>query len=710
MEKANKYWNRSALATLLLFAGCSSDRITSMPETSQRFTGSAVSFVSEWQGQSRYLALGGELTLGTSGASSSRARIQTTKWTTSDASIASVDRLGKVVGLKAGTTILRTYIGESKTDSLLVRVARSGTFSLSPAVVSLTAGQSQPLTMSLETPVTYSSTNESVATVSSLGVVRALSQGNTTIKALSVFGFAAQVAVSVGVPIVEQPTTTVAQLPLLSMRASVSEVRAFVARRVILPVTSQAFQAALDTARAGDEIRLRAGAEYSGNFVLRKLATSGWVKITTNGAVSSVGARVMPGELSMPRIVAQNALLPAIRTEPGAREYYVLGVEIAMPASAPTAYSIVSLGSAETTEQTSTNVPSRLIFDRVYIHGSSSLDLRRCVALNSAFSAIVDSWIAECHSKGFDSQAVAGWNGPGPFLLDNNYLEASGENVVFGGSDPTIANLIPSDIEITQNHMFKPLAWRGVWLVKNIFEIKSAKRVLVEGNVLENNWRDGQAGFAIVLKSVNQGGGAPWSQAADITFRSNIIKNSHSGVSTAGKPEAYPAIPMERVVFINNLFTGISPDGRLWESSGVSKLSFESNTGFGGEFGLILHSSGGTQLKITNNVLGTSVQNYGSWDFVVGGQATSPGTAALETFYPREWTFAGNVVVGATASRFPASNFLPASVGSVGFRSYPDNLELSDSSPLRGVLAGGATPGVDFAELRAKTSNAISGR
>jgi hypothetical protein len=709
VERIRRSVRFSAAALSLVYTGCSADRITSVPAASSQLVGGAVVSATEWVGATRYLAIGGHLRVSSARASSTRGRIQAPTWTTSDAAVATVDRAGNAVGLSAGSAILRTFSGRSQTDSVLVRVARSGEFSLSVSSSNLLVGQSGQVTVSTGTPVTFSSSNAAVATVSSTGVVTAIAQGSTTINAISVFGFLSQVTLAVSSTSIEPPTT-VAQLPLLSMRANVSEVRSLVAQRVVSPASSEAFQAALDTARSGDEIRLRAGSTYTGNFILRKRATPGWVKISTTASMPAPGARIVPGDAALPRLVAQNALLPTLRTEPGASDYYVVGVEIGMPATATNAYSIVSLGSADAAEQNATNVPSRIVFDRVYIHGSSLLDSRRCVALNSAYTAIVDSWISECHSKGFDSQAVGGWNGPGPYLLDNNYLEASGENVVFGGSDPTIANLIPSDIEVTRNHMFKPLTWRGVWLVKNIFEIKSAKRVLVEGNVLENNWPDGQVGFAIVLKSVNQSGGAPWSQAADITFRSNIIKNSHSGVSTAGRPEAHPAIPMERVVFVNNVFTGISSSGRLWESSGVSKLTFENNTGFGGAFGLLLHSSGGTQLVVRNNVIGTSVQNYGSWDFVVGGQATSPGTAALEAFYPREWTFAGNVVVGATASRFPANNLLPSSVSAVGFRSYPENLELSDISPLRGVLAGGFTPGVDFSTLREKTSIAISGR
>ena len=52
-----------------------------------------------------------------------------------------------------------------------------------------------------------------------------------------------------------------------------------------------------------------------------------------------------------------------------------------------------------------------------------------------------------------------GWNGPGPYLIENNYLEAAGENVMFGGTDPSIPNLVPSNITIRRNLISRPLAW-----------------------------------------------------------------------------------------------------------------------------------------------------------------------------------------------------------------------------------------------------------
>jgi hypothetical protein len=82
-------------------------------------------------------------------------------------------------------------------------------------------------------------------------------------------------------------------------------------------------------------------------------------------------------------------------------------------------------------------------------------------------TAIVDSWSDECHSNNGDSQWLEFLNGPGPYLIANNYGEAGHEIVMFGGGDPSIPGLIPSDITIIGNHVTRPASWKGVWQVKN---------------------------------------------------------------------------------------------------------------------------------------------------------------------------------------------------------------------------------------------------
>ena len=93
-------------------------------------------------------------------------------------------------------------------------------------------------------------------------------------------------------------------------------------------------------------------------------------------------------------------------------------------------------------------------------------DVSRGIALNSASTDVINSYVSDCHGLGFDTQAIAGWNGPGPFRIVNNYLEAAGENVMFGGADPKIPDLVPADIEFRNNHCSKPLSWKEGILAK----------------------------------------------------------------------------------------------------------------------------------------------------------------------------------------------------------------------------------------------------
>ena len=100
------------------------------------------------------------------------------------------------------------------------------------------------------------------------------------------------------------------------------------------------------------------------------------------------------------------------------------------------------------------------MLDRVYIHGEPKTGTQRGIALNSGDTTIVNSYISDIKAIGQDSQAICGWNGPGPYRIENNYLEAAGENVMFGGATPTIQNLVPSNITIRRNHFSKNLAWQ----------------------------------------------------------------------------------------------------------------------------------------------------------------------------------------------------------------------------------------------------------
>ena len=234
-----------------------------------------------------------------------------------------------------------------------------------------------------------------------------------------------------------------------------------------------------------------------------------------------------------------------LRTNPGAHHWRLQWLEF--QANAGGNGDIIQLGDGSSAQRDLSTVPHNLIVDRCYIHGDPTLGQKRGIALNSASTSILNSYISDIKALGQDTQAVAGWNGPGPFRLENNYLEAAGENFILGGTDPAIVNLVPSDVIIRRNLLSKPREWRGMrWSVKNLLELKNARRVLVESNVLEYNWQAGQSGFAIVLTPRNSGGSAPWATVEDVVFRSNVVRHVAAAVNILGEDNIHSSGPARR--------------------------------------------------------------------------------------------------------------------------------------------------------------------
>jgi hypothetical protein len=330
-------------------------------------------------------------------------------------------------------------------------------------------------------------------------------------------------------------------------------------------------QQALDGAQAGDAILLAAGATFrptapEGSFMLRnrKTAPGQWVVIRSADRAFEAGGAVPPGTRAdrshqplMPQIRATRTNIAAIRADAGARGYRLVGLDIGIDPGITQLTNLVDLGSGRDTAVETE--PSEIVIDRSYLHGNDTGNFRRGVAMNGARLAVIDSYLENFHDANSDAQAIAGWNGPGPFKIVNNFLEASGENILFGGSDPTVAGLVPSDIEVRRNLSTKRLSWRtsGV-AVKNAFELKNARRVLVEGNVFENVWSSGQDGTAVVLKSANQDGRCTWCVTEYVTFRNNIVRSAAHGLLINAAEAGAKGLPLpERANHIriqNNVF------------------------------------------------------------------------------------------------------------------------------------------------------------
>jgi hypothetical protein len=492
-------------------------------------------------------------------------------------------------------------------------------------------------------------------------------------------------------------------------RAVVDTADATPAGRTLAVADGGDVQAALDAARPGDVVTLAAGATFTGPFTLPRKSGVGWITVRTSAADARLpaGRRVSPADAAaMPKLIVRAGAGGAIQAAPGAHHFRLVGLEI-KPAPGVFVYTLVELGSAGATSEAMQ--PHDIVVDRCYIHGDPARGGRRGIALNGRSLAVIDSHVGDFKEVGADSQALMGWNGPGPFTIVNNYLEAAGENVMFGGGDPAIRDLVPSDIEIRGNHFFKPLAWRRghpgyagtAWSVKNLFELKNARRVLVEGNVFENVWHADQAGFAVQLTVRNQDGGAPWSTIEDVTFARNVVRHVGSGINILGTDEPKPSRTMQRVLIRGNLFEDVSGarwggHGRLFQMLdyrvGTSDVVIEHNTGF--QDGTVLYADGvpHTRFVYRNNV--TPKGAYG-----VLGNNQGEGLATLRTYFPGA-VFVKNVIAGAVPSLYPGDNFFPVSLEKIGFVDLVrGNYRLVPSSPYRKAATDGLGIGADVDAL-----------
>ncbi len=122
---------------------------------------------------------------------------------------------------------------------------------------------------------------------------------------------------------------------------------------------------------------------------------------------------------------------------------------------------IVQLGDGSSAQNSLSLVPHHLILDRVYIHGDRLDGQKRGLSLNSGDTTITNCHISDIKSVLQDSQAIGGANGPGPYHLENNYLEAAGQMFQIGGDDPKISGLVPADLTFRRNLLTRPVAWRN---------------------------------------------------------------------------------------------------------------------------------------------------------------------------------------------------------------------------------------------------------
>jgi hypothetical protein len=527
-------------------------------------------------------------------------------------------------------------------------------------------------------------------------------------------------------------------------------------------------QAALNAAQPGDVLMLEAGATFTGNFTLPVKAGSSFITIRSSAPdvdLPAAGTRITPAYAArLPKIRSPNTA-PALRAEAGAHHWRLQCLEF--PSTQLGYGEILRVGEGSSAQSTLAQVPYEIEIDRVYVHGDALYGQKRGIALNGRSVTIRNSYVSEIKAVGFDTQAIGGWNGPGPFTIENNFLQGAGENFILGGSDPAIPNLVSENVVVRYNYMSKPMAWRDpviaapssltasalpgagtlpagayayrivarrpvgggtigrsaasievsaeipagagavalawgavanaaeyrvygrnqywtvsgtsftdngtggtagaaptgagdTWQVKNLFELKNARRVLVEYNVFENNWDNAQPGYAILFTPRNQDGGCPWCVLEDITFQFNVVRNSPSGINLSGYDWPNTSAQTNNIRIRHNLFYGLTQSlgGAGWflligdQPRDIlvdhNTIDFDGTTAVYAYGGTAAAPKQITGFQFTNNA--TRHGQYG-----VNGANFSPGTATLAAYFPNA-IVQGNWLQGGPSSRYPGGN------------------------------------------------------
>ncbi len=364
--------------------------------------------------------------------------------------------------------------------------------------------------------VAWGSSNPAIATVNQLtGVVTGVAAGSANVTA-TVEGVQGTAPVAVTEIVIPPTTAWVAVLPQKTVPLDYVPATG-VSRSA---TTDGELRAAIALSADGDEIVIKADITGNGLYQLDK-------RITIRAAtLTAPGKRVTPNS-GLPKIRgATQAPVFHFTKGSGAR---LVCLDIGAVPTLTETYTLVTMGHEETTVLA--DQPTNCVVDRCVVAGHPTLDVKRAVGLHSIGGGVVDSWLSVYSLN--DAAAVWGWNGPGPYTIVNTRLESSGENWMFGGADPRIANLVPSDVTIDRCHIVKDYA-RGQ--PKNFGEAKNVRRLLLTRSVIEGigEQKSTQPGYALVLSATDQNRAAPWSMVQDITVSWCEYKNVKAFANITG--------------------------------------------------------------------------------------------------------------------------------------------------------------------------------
>ncbi|HMQ02275.1 MAG TPA: hypothetical protein PKD79_04415, partial [Candidatus Doudnabacteria bacterium] len=427
----------------------------------------------------------------------------------------------------------------------------------------------------------------------------------------------------------------------------------------------------------------------------------------------------------MPTLRTANNSESVFRTQSGStpsHHFRLVGLNIVRVNNTSQQTNLIEWGTRGSQQNTLEKIPHHFVIDRSLFQGSANAHTRRAIDLNARDVEITNSYFTNFWESGSDSQAILIANTSGNIVIRNNFLEAGSENILVGGVDVYVPNMVPTNITIEHNHIYKPLSWRGNSPnknVKNHIELKYGKHVMIRHNIIENNWAEGQNGNSINFVPINQEGSNPWATVEDVTVEYNIIKNVGIAFQWGASYDS-TAQNSKRITASNNLIlinSGMSSPSawpivlsRGYDPAVADTWVFTHNTFYGPAARISPGDANDMidQFIVTHNIFSPASGSFGPID-----TGSNSGTAGIEEV-AINWTWEGNVHRRAQGTGFqqhPNNNYYPASVAEIGFINADaagSNLKLANNSPYKGVAPGGLDPGVNWDVLMAATANVVS--
>lgn len=501
--------------------------------------------------------------------------------------------------------------------------------------------------------------------------------------------------------------------------------------------TAQQLVDAYNLCNGGEEIVIPAGTIITGHIELPSRSFSDYVTIRSSGTMPNVWDRITPNSSQLATIKGQFVNVPTLRIRNGASKLRFIGINF-QPFEQTTTdqFSLVEVG--DLGQSSYTTNPSKIIFQHIVMNPPDTTMVRHGMAVEGYKIAVISSWIGNIFTRCFqgsgcvtDSNAFFSLNGKGAHVYLNSYIEASSENILYGGDNVSVDGGIPTNVEIRRCYFFKRTAWKPnptpLYNIKNLIEFKIGRRVYLEGNIFENHWLGADAGQpnAINISAISEVN-SPWSVNEDIIFENNKVINMPSGVLLANangtNVSDYDTRKSINIKFKNMLFdkfNEVDYQRRLFITNGVEDASFDRITQIDtnlatGRLAFIARPSD-YRINLTNSIvgMGTDYQIFSSYGW--GRCALNWGTGGTGNADPctpnGQWNVSNNIFVRYNTNPLitPPANNCDAAVGfnAVGFLDLAGgNYRLTGSGA---CYQGQTNIGADIATLDLRTFCTASG-